>query len=189
MTDWRTSVWTTLSSNVTGGDAFFSGCSQSTLPYPHKGAPLAFAAQPDVTVKLYLTPPALGPSLHSWCVFQVGTLEYMAPEVLLQRAGGAPADVYALAVTINEAATGTPPFSDCTRDNPHCQTVLNFNYGRWRTLPTQPPWNCRACEQGSTVPRLYVHPVLCTHFVIFQHAWLVTRGSSSSNKYGEWPDI
>ena len=61
---------------------------------------------------------------------QVGTLEYMAPEVLQQLGGLAPADVYALAVTLNEAATGVRPFSDCMRDNPACQTVLNYNYGR-----------------------------------------------------------
>lgn len=54
----------------------------------------------------------------------------MAPEVLQRLGGGAPADVYALAVTLNEAATGVRPFSDCTRDNPACQTVLNYNYGR-----------------------------------------------------------
>jgi len=48
----------------------------------------------------------------------VGTLEYMAPELLRAAGGGAPADVYALAVTLNEAATGVLPFSDCTRDNP-----------------------------------------------------------------------
>ncbi|KAK9833258.1 hypothetical protein WJX81_000555 [Elliptochloris bilobata] len=60
----------------------------------------------------------------------VGTLEYMAPEVLQRLGGGAPADVYALAVTLNEAAIGARPFLDCTRDNPACQTVLNYNYGR-----------------------------------------------------------
>ncbi len=54
----------------------------------------------------------------------------MAPELLCARGGGAPADVYALAVTLNEAATGVLPFSDCMRDDPACQTVLNFNYGR-----------------------------------------------------------
>ncbi len=70
----------------------------------------------------------------------MGTLEYMAPELLRATGGGTPADVYALAVTLNEAATGVLPFSDCTRDNPACQTVLNFNYGR-----------CAACA----APRIF----------------------------------
>lgn len=36
--------------------------------------------------------------------------------------------MYALAVTLNELATGTRPFSDCTKDNPACHTVLDPNY-------------------------------------------------------------
>lgn len=61
---------------------------------------------------------------------QVGTLEYMAPEVLQKQPTTAASDVYAWAVTVNEIATGTFPFADCTKDNPQCQTVLNFGYGR-----------------------------------------------------------
>ncbi|KXZ48955.1 hypothetical protein GPECTOR_24g245 [Gonium pectorale] len=61
----------------------------------------------------------------------VGTLEYMAPELLLRTAPPSVAsDVYALAVTINELATGTVPFSDCTKDNPEVHTVLEMGYGR-----------------------------------------------------------
>lgn len=37
-------------------------------------------------------------------------------------------DVYALAVTLNELATSTRPFADCTKDNPACHTVLDANY-------------------------------------------------------------
>lgn len=37
-------------------------------------------------------------------------------------------DVYALAVTLNEIATATRPFADCTKDNPACHTVLDANY-------------------------------------------------------------
>jgi serine/threonine protein phosphatase PrpC len=37
--------------------------------------------------------------------------------------------VYALAVTLNEVATGTIPFSDCSKDNPACHTVLDAGYG------------------------------------------------------------
>lgn len=38
------------------------------------------------------------------------------------------ADVYALAVSLNEAATGTRPYADCTKDNPACHTILDANY-------------------------------------------------------------
>lgn len=38
-------------------------------------------------------------------------------------------DIYAWAITVNEVATGTIPFSDCTKDNPACHTVLEMDYG------------------------------------------------------------
>ncbi|KAF6258184.1 phosphatase 2C-like domain-containing protein [Scenedesmus sp. NREL 46B-D3] len=59
-----------------------------------------------------------------------GTLEYMAPEVLLKRPASQASDVYALAITINELAAGVFPFSDCTKDNPEIHTVLEHGYGR-----------------------------------------------------------
>ena len=61
----------------------------------------------------------------------MGTLEYMAPECLLKEPGSPASDVYAWAVTVNEMATGTFPFSDCTRDNPKAHTVLDMGYGRF----------------------------------------------------------
>lgn len=57
----------------------------------------------------------------------------MAPEVLLKQPTTSASDVYAWAVTVNELATGIFPFSDCTKDNPQCQTILNFGYGRCPT--------------------------------------------------------
>lgn len=60
----------------------------------------------------------------------LGTLEYMAPEVLLKKASSFASDVYALAITINEAAAGTYPFSDCTKDHPDIHTILEHGYGR-----------------------------------------------------------
>lgn len=69
----------------------------------------------------------------------MGTLEYMAPEVLLKEAGGFPSDIYAFAVTVSELATGTFPFSDCTSDNPKAHTVLEMGYGRSADqLPRRP---------------------------------------------------
>ena len=41
------------------------------------------------------------------------------------------ADVYALAVTLNELGSGAAPYADCTRDNPLAHTVLEMGYGRW----------------------------------------------------------
>ncbi|KAK9796343.1 hypothetical protein WJX73_010652 [Symbiochloris irregularis] len=60
----------------------------------------------------------------------VGTLQYLAPEILLKQPAGYAADIYAWAVTVNELATGTFPFSDCTHDNPQAHTILDFGYGR-----------------------------------------------------------
>jgi serine/threonine protein phosphatase PrpC len=60
----------------------------------------------------------------------VGTLEYMAPEVLLRAPHSPASDVFALAVTVNEMASGRVPYSDCTRDNPLAHTILEMGYGR-----------------------------------------------------------
>jgi serine/threonine protein phosphatase PrpC/serine/threonine protein kinase len=64
----------------------------------------------------------------------VGTLEFLAPEVLMGGAGAAPAppaDVFALAVTVAcAAACAAAPYRDATRDNPAAHTVLDFGYGR-----------------------------------------------------------
>eukprot|EP00959_Pyramimonas_sp_CCMP1952_P135378 2832615-Pyramimonas_sp.AAC.1 len=59
-----------------------------------------------------------------------GTLEYMAPEVLQKQPSSFSSDVFAFAVVLNEIATGTVPYSDCTKDNPACHTVLEMGYGR-----------------------------------------------------------
>ena len=49
-------------------------------------------------------------------LLQAGTLQYMAPELLMRSAPASPAsDVYAFAVMLNEMATGVVPFSDCTK--------------------------------------------------------------------------
>lgn len=77
---------------------------------------------------LSVTVPSLSPRCPNP---QVGTLQYMAPEVLLGSAPHSPAsDVFALAVTLNELAAGAVPYSDCTRDNPLAHTVLEMGYGR-----------------------------------------------------------
>ncbi len=54
----------------------------------------------------------------------------MSPEVLLGSPASCASDVFALAVTLNELATGMVPYSDCTRDNPLAHTVLEMGYGR-----------------------------------------------------------
>ena len=53
--------------------------------------------------------------LRAWPLFQAGTLEYMSPEVLLKHPVSQASDVYAYAITLNELASATVPFSDCTK--------------------------------------------------------------------------
>ena len=65
-----------------------------------------------------------------WVPPQMGTLEYMSPEVLLKEPTSLASDVYAWAVTLNELATAVVPFSDCTKESPEVHTVLEMGYGR-----------------------------------------------------------
>ncbi|KAI7839657.1 hypothetical protein COHA_006466 [Chlorella ohadii] len=83
-----------------------------------RAAPAAELASGDVTH----TKPTGG--FHKQ--HMVGTLEYMSPEVLLGSPASCASDVFALAVTLNELATGMVPYSDCTRDNPLAHTVLEM---------------------------------------------------------------
>ena len=54
-------------------------------------------------------------------------------------------DVYALAVSLNEAATGTVPFSDCSKDNPACHTVLDAGYGHQELMAAVVAEQLRPC--------------------------------------------
>ena len=59
----------------------------------------------------------------------VGTLEYMAPEILTKSSNTRKSDVYSLAILLNECATGIFPYSDCHKERPGCHTVLEMGYG------------------------------------------------------------
>ena len=58
----------------------------------------------------------------------VGTLAYTAPEVLMRRVAGRPADVYSLAITLCELATATAPYADRARNVALAHTVLDLSY-------------------------------------------------------------
>ena len=53
-----------------------------------------------------------GPSGGRQRDFMVGTLVYMAPELLRRQPWSAASDMYSLAITLNELLTGCVPFSD-----------------------------------------------------------------------------
>ncbi|QDZ18678.1 protein serine/threonine phosphatase 2C [Chloropicon primus] len=59
----------------------------------------------------------------------VGTLEYMAPEILTKTSHTRESDVYSLGILLNELFTGVFPFSDCSKERPGCHTVLELGYG------------------------------------------------------------
>ena len=46
----------------------------------------------------------------------VGTLEYMAPEILTKDGCTKKSDVYSFAILLNEVLTGIFPFSDCHKE-------------------------------------------------------------------------
>jgi serine/threonine protein phosphatase PrpC/serine/threonine protein kinase len=58
----------------------------------------------------------------------VGTLAYMAPEVLSGAPHGFPADVYAFAVTVNELAAAAVPFVDRELPVPELHTILETRF-------------------------------------------------------------
>lgn len=62
----------------------------------------------------------------------VGTLIYMAPEVLSGAPHSFPADVYAFAITINEMATAAVPFVDRKMPVPELHTVLETRFNEVR---------------------------------------------------------
>lgn len=54
----------------------------------------------------------------------VGTVEYMAPELLCNGPATFASDMYALGVAMNELITGTLPFKDKELSDPCLYTVL-----------------------------------------------------------------
>lgn len=89
---------------------FFTRASTISSPPPHHSSPPT--------------------TQHTCTTMQVGTLEFMPPELLL---GGNPspaADVYALGILLNQAATRQLPYSDAERDDPLMQTCLELGYSR-----------------------------------------------------------
>ena len=93
----------------------------------------------------------------------VGTLEYMSPETLQKQAPSDKSDVWALAVTLNELATGIFPYSDCTQKNPAAHTVLEMGYGRYSctVYPNAEPESACCVAQVMAVKLGRCQPVSC----------------------------
>ena len=69
----------------------------------------------------------------------MGTLPYMAPELLRSARGAAyteRCDVYSCGILANEVLTQTIPYSDAQTEQVKLQTILE---ARCRALPTSPP--------------------------------------------------
>lgn len=58
----------------------------------------------------------------------MGTLEYLAPEILMRDVASFATDVYAFAITVNELATQTRPYSDRKRSVALEHTILDYSY-------------------------------------------------------------
>eukprot|EP00123_Amoebidium_parasiticum_P004167 comp15452_c0_seq1/m.12419 comp15452_c0_seq1/g.12419 ORF comp15452_c0_seq1/g.12419 comp15452_c0_seq1/m.12419 type:complete len:652 (-) comp15452_c0_seq1:103-2058(-) len=58
----------------------------------------------------------------------VGTIEYMAPELLQKQPATRAADIYALGIAMNELVTGTLPFKDRELSDPCLYTVLETRF-------------------------------------------------------------
>ncbi len=137
-------------------------CPAAQLPCSLR--PLAVSGLPATSLLLSLgcAPPAwhqrCPDAQHRRCPAapQVGTLQYMAPEVLLGSASQSFAsDVFALAVTLNELAAGIIPYSDCTRDNPLAHTVLEMGYGRQELAAAVAAEGLRPTVPGGAPPALH----------------------------------
>jgi serine/threonine protein phosphatase PrpC len=61
-------------------------------------------------------------------------------------------DIYALAVTLNEVATGVVPFSDCVKENPACHTVLDAGYGHQELAAAVVAEELRPCTTAASPP-------------------------------------
>ena len=85
----------------------------------------------DVKEEFYANVSGKSPSGGFYKQSMVGTLEYMAPEILMKKGPASTAsDVFALCISIIELLTRVHPYSDCTRDNPLAHTILEMGYSR-----------------------------------------------------------
>ncbi|KAJ1478649.1 kinase-like domain-containing protein, partial [Baffinella frigidus] len=69
-----------------------------------------------------------GPSGGNFKNFLVGTLLYMAPEVLLKQGSMRASDIYSLAISLCELASGVVPYSDARTSTEQMHTVLEAKY-------------------------------------------------------------
>eukprot|EP01025_Chloroclados_australasicus_P015118 TRINITY_DN1719_c0_g1_i2.p1 TRINITY_DN1719_c0_g1~~TRINITY_DN1719_c0_g1_i2.p1 ORF type:complete len:819 (-),score=82.74 TRINITY_DN1719_c0_g1_i2:757-3000(-) len=129
----------------------------------------------------------------------VGTLQYMAPELLLKQPHTVKSDVYAWAVTVNEIATKIFPYSDCTTDNPKAHTILDAGYTATEltsavvgenlrpTLPEQSPDRFRQLMENCWHADANYRPTMTTVLEVLndmQDEMLSVPHVSSSINYG-----
>ncbi|CAI5485915.1 unnamed protein product [Closterium sp. Naga37s-1] len=81
----------------------------------------------------------------------VGTLRYMAPEILAKDVHTLKSDVYSFGITLNELATGVIPYSDCTTDV-QAHTVLEMDYSEQQLAAAITTFNLRPNVPGISGP-------------------------------------
>ena len=105
--------------------------------------------------------------------FQVGTLEYLSPESLMEHTQSPASDVYALAIMLCECVAGVYPFSDCTTENAQCHTILEMGYGQAEL---------QKAVHGEGLRPIVPESVAADHRAILERMWAHDAGQRPTAK-------